>query len=275
MKFISVIITFWIVTLSLHAQSYYVLTGIGSYDPIVANMSSRVDKSYDEDIKASMVSFSKELGIDTSKRISRVLAVVMTDVSVGDTVAVQVELSLGEYVTRQGSSEEVFALTYQQRKLIEAVEDKEEFEESLIDTVDEMLEKFALQYKEDNKKVSSDTGSVKHEDFASVMQYETSYTAAMAKAKKAKKNVMLFMTTNFCPWCRKMENRILSKADIDAQIKTKHIPLMLNFSQKQFPEQFHDNALTPTIYIIDPETEKVVESFMGYSSREGLLHYIK
>ena len=275
MKYINIFILLLITSVNIYAQSFYVLTGVKAYDPIVANMSTRVDKSFDAEIRASIAEVSRELGVDTSKRISRVLAFVITDVSVGNTIGIKVELNLGEYVKRQGSNAEVFAVTYQETGLIEVVKAKDEFEEQLTDTVDEMLEKFALQYKEDNKKISTDTKSVQHGEFAAKMGYETDYPTALAKAKKEKKQVMLFMTTNFCPWCRKMESRILSKADIDAKMKKKLVPLMLNFSEGKFPDKFKKNALTPTLYIIDPNHEEVLEAFVGYSSREEFLQFIK
>lgn len=275
MKYINIFILLWITSVSISAQSFYVLTGVKAYDPIVANMSTRVDKSFDAEIRTSMREISKELGVDTSKRLSRVLAVVLTDVSIGSTISVKIELSLGEYVRRQESSDEVFALTYQEVRFVEVIKEQEELEEQLTDAIDEMLEKFVLQYKEDNKKISTDTKSVPHEDFATKMVYETDYQKALAKAKKEKKQVMLFMTTNFCPWCRKMESRILSKADIDAKMKKKLVPLMLNFSEGKFPDKFKKNALTPTLYIINPNNEEVLEAFIGYSSREEFLQFIK
>ena len=58
LKFLAVLA---LVTVSLKAQSFYVLTGVDSYDPIVANMSTQVDKKYNAEIKEMLKTSSKEL----------------------------------------------------------------------------------------------------------------------------------------------------------------------------------------------------------------------
>lgn len=241
----------------------------------MANMSTNVDKRYNEEIKDMMKSVSKELGINIEGHPSRVLAFVLTDFSIGSTVGLKVELSLGEYVNRAGSKEKVFALTYTDTQMFKPEEAQEDFEEQIMDMTEEMLEKFALQYKDDNKKVSPSKSVVTHEGFASAMKYETDYKVALSKAKRAGKPLMIFMTTNFCPWCRKLENRILSKADINARIHAKFVPLMLNFDEKKFPKQFNEINLTPTLYIVNANNEKIEQSFIGYSSRDAFLHLLK
>jgi thioredoxin-related protein len=274
-SFIKIWLGIMVLSLPLFAQSFYVLTNIKQYDPKVVNMSSKVDKGFEGELKEMLVSTSKELGIDISQRTSRVLIVLLQDISVGPTVGLSIELSLGEYVRRKDESDAVFAITYQEMKFVERVKDKDEFEESIADSVEEMLDRFTRNYQEDNKKISQTKKSVKHAHFATEMKYETDYNIARKKAKEAKKPLMIFMTTNFCPWCRKLENRVLSKADINAKIHDKYIPVMLNFDEKQFPKVLHENRLTPTLYIMNPEKEKILEEFIGYSAKDAFLHTLK
>ncbi len=255
---------------ALFAQSFYTLTGVKSYDPMVVNMSKSVDKKYNAELNVLMQELSQRLKIDTSRYDSRVLVVVLSDFSVGDTVALKVGLELGEYVTRSQSKETVFALTYSDTQMFKP----KDLEEDLIDTVEDMLEKFALQYEDDNQKVSQSKEVFSHEDFAGKMGYEKEYATALLKAQKANKPLFIFMTTNYCPWCRKLEKRILSKADIHAKIKEKYVPLMLNFDTKKFPKQLQKNALTPTLYIIDSKTQEVQKAFIGYMSNEEFLYYL-
>lgn len=262
-------------SLSLHAQSFYVLSGVDSYDPVVANISTKTQK-YSEDIKSLMQSMSKELGVNTSGHPSRVLVFVISDISVGDTVALKVDLQLGEYVSRKGNKQAVFALTYEDTRLIAPdFKDEEDVDDQLADTTEEMLETFKLQYQEDNKKLSKEQKSISHENFAKEMNYHTDYKIALAKAKKEKKALMLFMTTSYCPWCRKLENRILSQADIDARIQAKYIPLMLNLDKDAYPEQFAKTRFTPIIYIVNSHDEKIEHEFAGYNTRDEFLHLLK
>ena len=275
MKFFKLLTAVVSITATINAQSFYVLTGVDSYDPIVANMSTQVDKKYNAEIKEMLKSVSKDLGVNIEGHPSRILGFIFTDFSVGDTKALRVELSLGEYVSREGRQDKIFAVTYTDIQQFAPESDAEEFEEQLIDLSEEMLDKFALQYKEDNKKISASKNVVEHEDFASQMKYETNYNQAVEKAKKAGKPIMLFMTTNFCPWCRKLESRILSKADINAKIHEKYVPLMLNLDTDKFPEKLSKNRFTPILYILNPNDGSVEHQFTGYSNRDGFLQLIK
>jgi len=262
-------------TATIYAQSFYVLTGVDNYDAIVANMSPKTAK-YSDDIKSLMQSMSKEIGVSTAGHPSRVLVFVIRDVSMGDTVGLEIKLELGEYVLREGSTQRVFGVTYEEAKLIAPdFKDEEDVDDQLADTVEEMLEKFKLQYKEDNKKLSSEKKSVTHETFAADMGYEINYQKALEKAKKEGKDIMIFMTTSYCPWCRKLENRILSQHDIDTKIKAKYVPLMLNLDKDTYPEQFAKTRFTPILYIVDSKDESIKHKFVGYSARGEFLQVIK
>ena len=259
-------------TFTLQAQSFYVLTDVKNYDPLVVSESAEL-KQYNGEIKKLMESMSLELNVDTKGHPTRVLAFIMNKFSVGDTIGIKVVLELGEYVRRKGSKEEVFAISYVDMKMFPYA--KEDLEDDLADTVEEMLETFAIQYKEDNKKLSEKKTTVTHETFAKDMAYENDYKVALEKAKKEGKDLMVFMTTSYCPWCRKLENRILSQEHIDAKIKKSHVPVMINFDKKKFPKMLGKIGITPTLYIVNAKTEKIEETFVGFSSRNEFLHYLK
>ena len=267
----------WLVLLTstLFSQSFYVLTGVDNYDALVANMSPKTAK-YSADIKSLMQSMSKEIGVNTEGHPSRVLYFLVADISMGDTIGLKIELALGEYVLRKGGTQRVFGVTYRDTKLIAPdFKDEEDVDDQLADVVEDMLESFKLQHQEDNKKLSKAKTSVTHETFAKDMGYETQYKKALAKAKKEGKPLMLFMTTSYCPWCRKLENRILSQNDIDAKIKAKYVPLALNLDTDTYPEQFARTRFTPIIYIVNSTTEKIEHKFAGYSSRGEFLRVLK
>ncbi|NOR55393.1 MAG: thioredoxin fold domain-containing protein [Sulfurovum sp.] len=276
MKMIKLFTLSLLATLTLQAQSFYVLTGVDSYDPIVANMSTKVDKKYNAQIKESMFSMSKELGVNTKEHTSRILALVFTDFSLEEKRGVNVKLVVGEYIVREGATTaKVYATTYEDHQVFVPSSDALELEEQIIDISDEMLEKFALQYKDDNKKISSSKNVVEHEGFAGQMKYETNYEAAVKKARESGKEVMIFMTTNFCPWCRKLENRILSKDDINAKIHSKYVPVLLNLDTDKFPESFSKSKFTPILYVVNPKDESIKHQFIGYSNRDGFLQLLK
>ena len=268
----SLIKTFTVLLLAsmvLQAQSFYVLTGVDDYDTLI-ELPSELE-IYKEEIHEAMQEMSQELKVNTAGHPSRVLAFVITKFSVGDTLAYKVDLELGEYMKRDGKKDGVFALSYIDTKMFKESDD---VEDDLMDSIEELLARFSHQYKDDNKDKSFAKTGLTHENFAEHMGYETDYKVALAKAKKAGKPLFIFMTTSYCPWCRKLENRMLSKEDIDKKIQEKYVPAMLNFSKKNFPEQFKKVAIVPALYIVDNKTEKILHQFVGYHNRMDFLHLL-
>lgn len=275
MKLIKNFLLFTLFSTMIHAESFYVLSGVDNYDPIVVNMSSKTQQ-YNKDIKTLMQEMSKEIGVDTSGHPSRVLVFVISDISLGETIGLKVDLELGEYVLRKGQTQNVFGVTYKDTQLLAPdFKDDEDVEDKLADAVEEMLEKFKVLYNDDNKKLSKSKISVSHDTFAADMHYENNYKTALTKAKRSGKPLMLFMTTSYCPWCRKLENRILSQTDIDTAIKNKYVPLALNLDKDSYPEKFAKTRFTPIIYIVNPTTEEIEHKFVGYSTRDEFLHLLK
>jgi len=256
-------------TATLLAQSFYVLSDVEKYDPLVSSTPEL--EIYNEEIHSLMKEMSQELKVNISGHPSRVLAFIISKVSLGNAVGYKVDLELGEYMKREGMKESVFAISYMDTHMFTPDDD---LEEVLMDNVEEMLSKFSHQYKDDNKDMSQ-SKEITHKNFASVMGYETEYKVALTKAKKEGKKLLVFMTTSYCPWCRKLEKRLLAKVEIDKKIKAKYIPVMLNFNKKKFPKQFNEIGLTPTLYIVDAKTEKIEHQYVGYSSRDEFLSILK
>ena len=272
MRQLKVALLMLISTFSLQAESFYVLTGVDRYDPIVV-ADGRDFKPYNDDINSLMQATAVELNVDTTNHPSTVLAFIISKFALGDTIGVRVSLELGEYVKRTGSKSEVFVLSYRQQKIFEF--NKKALEDDLADTIEEMLETFATQYKDDNKKLSEKKKAVTHETFDKDMNYENSYKIAKEKALKEGKDIMVFMTTSYCPWCRKLEDRILSQEHIDAKIKLTHVPVMLNYDEKKFPKSLSKINVTPALYVVEPQTDVMKEGFVGYSSRSSFLNYLE
>lgn len=260
----------WISSLAW-AQSPFTLTALKSYTPVVAIDAGNIDKSIKSEILEEMEAVSKELGIDTKSDTSRAFAFDIRRISIGELIAIKVDLMISENLQHPKSNEPMFVLSYLDTQIFVP----EDFEEDLMDTADEMLATFASQYKEDNDEMPKSKSLPKEGSFAAKMQYETDYKKALVQAKKEQKFLMIVMGTNYCPWCRKLESRVLSKEDIDKDIKAQFVPLMLNFSEKNFPSYLNDIAITPVIYIIDPLSEKIQHTFVGYNNHESFLQLLR
>lgn len=264
MKFFNIVLLLNFSTL-LFAQSFYTLTGIKSYKPMFISMVKSIDKEVENSVLASIEDMSEDLKVTTNKESSRVLVVLLKNIYLGKSRGIKAKLQLVEYPQRVDTKEQIFAITYYDTKIIASNES-----EDIIDSIDDMLEKFSLEYEDDNKN-SIKSKSITHKNFAKVMRYETNYYEALAKAKITQKPLFVFMSTNYCPWCRKLENRVLSKENINNKIQNKYVPVMLNLDKKDFPKYLQQISFTPILYIVNPNNQKIEYQFVGYGNKNGFI----
>ena len=136
----------------LQAQSMFLLTKVEKAYLVVENYSTKIPMSLKEDIYSEMRDYTKELKIDTSGYSFRTLGFMINDTKIAGKDILTLELILGEEVTRLDDKEDVYALTFQKKKYINATnKDNEELAEELMDNVDLLLNDFSEQYKEDNE----------------------------------------------------------------------------------------------------------------------------
>jgi thioredoxin-related protein len=273
MKFL--ISTLLLLSTLLHAESFFILNNIKKVYPVVEIQTDKIDQNYKADIRATMHETLKELGIDSSGYDPRALALVVYHSYVGERVVIHTELVMGEEMRRLDDGQKAFGLTYQdkERFVVEDINDTDGIQEGVEESVDSILSRFSDQYMDDNKlkPKSSHSGE---QSFAQSMGYETDYKVALQKARKTHKNLMLVLTTSYCPWCRKFETNVLQKEEVNKAVHAKYVPLILNRDKKQFPEQF-TSSFTPVIYFIDASNEQILHKVTGYSQREEFIYLLK
>lgn len=140
------IIILLFLALSLHAQSFFILSGVKSYYPVVEINSDKIDPKYKELLLDMIVNKSKKVGVETKNFSSRSLAFLVSFISVGDAIALKIELLLGENVIRIDTKEEIFVISYMSSRIFVP----EELGSELLENAEEMLDTFISQYKEDN-----------------------------------------------------------------------------------------------------------------------------
>lgn len=102
-------------------------------------------------------------------------------------------------------------------------------------------------------------------EFANSMNYKTNYSDAIIQAKKENKTIMLVLSAKSCPWCLKFENQTLRNENIDKQIKTHFIPVVLDNDEDEFPKKFFAQY-TPTVLFVDPKTNDYFTQSVGYKA---------
>ncbi len=258
-------------TTTLSAGTMFTLSGIKQVYPVVEIAGKSIPKSYKELVYEELNTLSDELGIDMKGFNQRSLALIVDEKKVDTTTVVQLRLIIGEQVRRLDSDEKTFAFTYLDKESF-IYKGKESVEENFEDSLDSLLSRFSDQYLLENKSVAK--VKIGEEDFASAMKYETNYKQAVKRAQKEHKNIMLVLVANYCPWCRKFEQRVLLKNEVNTLVQANYIPLIINKEKEPFPQKFN-KSFTPIVHFIDYKSLESYESVVGYNNRDEFLFLLK
>lgn len=108
--------------------------------------------------------------------------------------------------------------------------------------------------------------SAQIDEFASEVKYSRDYNSALKLAKKQNKPLMLVVVGDYCPWCKKFERKTLSSSLVQGQVKKDFIPVIIDKTKDKgkYPPEFN-SKLIPTVFFIDPNTQKHVFESLGYS----------
>lgn len=271
MKLKKILFLIFFTNIILNASTMFTLSDINKLYLVVEIGGKTVPQTYKSTILESLQTTTDELKIDTKGFDPRSLAVLVNEMKVNDTTVINIQLLIGEEVKRLGSNEKTFALTYQTMGHF-LFNEGDDIEDSFEDTFDTMLAKFSEQYTEENKKITKVV--INEENFASEMKYETNYDEAVKKSKKMNKNIMLVLVSNYCPWCRKFEQRVLLKKEVNAIIQKNYIPLIINREKDPFPKAF-DTGFTPIVHFIDSKTQKSYKNVIGYNNKDEFTYILK
>lgn len=99
---------------------------------------------------------------------------------------------------------------------------------------------------------------------------QSSYKDAVIKGQKEDKKVIMFIYSDFCPWCLKMEQTTLRDKKVVNHINENYVFLKVNQNKDIFPPQFTPRGV-PATYVIDPHKEKALSTIMGYGPAEPFL----
>ena len=271
LRTLKILLLFFLLSASLYSSTMYTLSNINKVYPVVEIMTDKIPLSYKELVNEEIRSTLDELQLDYSGHDERAFAILISATPVKKSFLITMELLIGEQVKRENTNESIFAATYITKENF-LLENPDELEDQFDDALTNILEKFAEQYLEENKKIKKI--AINEHNFAQAMNYETSYEEAVKKAKKSKKNIMFVLVANYCPWCRKFEQRVLLKTNVHKTIQENYIPLILNKEKDQFPKEYQ-KSFSPIVYFIDYKTLKSYETVVGYNNKEEFLYLLK
>ena len=242
----------------LYGATAFNLDGVKNWDVLIINKAKEL-KPYNKEIREAMVDTTKELGAELKKTSPNTLLLKIQPIALGKASGYLLELNVAEFLKREGIKKEAFALSYTDNKIVK----KEDVEDMLADSAQALLDKFASEYEKDNNRKGR-VENINHSNFANKMDYFEDFSKAITKGKSEKKYLMVVADAVSCPWCRKLEENILSVKDIDRVIKLKYIPVVVDVDKMGEPKILKKLKSTPIIYIVDPRDKSIKAKFVGY-----------
>ncbi|MFT7859648.1 MAG: thioredoxin family protein [Sulfurimonas sp.] len=254
----------------LSSSTMFTLSGVKKVYPVVEISGKELPKEFKAFAKDEIKVILDELGISYQGYDQRALALLINSRYVENTLLVTMKLEIGEQVVREDSQEKTFAITYESAEHL-MIRDKEEIVDQLEDGLMVLLDRFSEQYIEESKKIVK--VDLANDDFAT-LGYETNYDAAVKKAQRVKKPILLVLVANFCPWCRKFEENVLRKKEVNTIIQNNYVPLIINKEKGGFPKEL-DIAFTPITHFINYKTLKSEKMVAGYNNKDEFLYTLR
>lgn len=95
---------------------------------------------------------------------------------------------------------------------------------------------------------------------AKLLGYETEYAAAVEKAKKEKKMVLMIIVQDPCHYCDRLVKETLATKCVQKRMRH-YVPLIVD-KHSLYPEQFKP-PMIPMSYIVDPNSEEITFEIVG------------
>lgn len=103
------------------------------------------------------------------------------------------------------------------------------------------------------------------DDFAKESGFQRDFIKAMEKAKQEDKPLMMVLSADYCPWCRKFEKQTLNSKLIKDVLDKDIVTLIVDkkYDKDSFPEKFN-TRMTPRVFFINPHTQDSFSESAGY-----------
>jgi thiol-disulfide isomerase/thioredoxin len=110
---------------------------------------------------------------------------------------------------------------------------------------------------------------------ATAMAWEHKFEDALAKAKSAKKRLLIDFETTWCGPCKTMDEWIWNDAEVVSVLRSGFVGVKLDGDvEKPLVARFAVKGY-PTIIVVDPATARALKTVSGYQSSQQILSLIK
>ena len=110
------------------------------------------------------------------------------------------------------------------------------------------------------------------DDFAKRMDFEREYKTALTKSKESHKVLVMVLGADYCPWCRKFENKTLSSSLVKPRLDKEFVVLIVDkkFDIDTFPTKYR-TSFTPRVFLINPDNENILLESAGYVKKKEFM----
>lgn len=99
------------------------------------------------------------------------------------------------------------------------------------------------------------------------LKWPSDYEAALKEAKKEKKDVYLFLGSEYCKYCEKFKEEVLVRKDVEAKLKKKYVLLYLSRDIDDIPAHLETKPV-PRHYFLKSDGS-IIYTTIGGRSFEG------
>ncbi len=97
--------------------------------------------------------------------------------------------------------------------------------------------------------------------------WPSDYEKALAQAKKEKKDIYLFIGSEYCKYCDKLEAEVFSKDEVIKRLKKDYVLIYLSRDIDDIPQKFETKPV-PRHYFLTSNGE-IIYTTIGYRSVKG------
>jgi thiol:disulfide interchange protein len=98
--------------------------------------------------------------------------------------------------------------------------------------------------------------------------WSTDVRTAWQTAQKANRPLLLFVTSDHCPYCRKMKSETLSDPTVTRHLRDSYVPVVVSADSSRAATQLRINSV-PTTVVILPDG-RIADRIEGYVSAQKL-----
>lgn len=104
--------------------------------------------------------------------------------------------------------------------------------------------------------------------------YSKDYAQGLKKAKKLNKPLMLVISEKTCPWCRKLEQQVLKRKNINEQVQKDFVGVGIEKNDDIYPKKFSPKVV-PTVIFVNPKDESIIFKSYGYKPKKEFANLLE